>query len=71
MVKQPKTAEKSRPPGRPWGSAIGLLAGCSVALAGIVLGLEPETVALRSIVGGVVVGFVVSVSCSLVRQWSS
>ena len=71
MSTKGKAPSSGKSRARPWGSAIGLLTGCFVALAGVALGFEPETVALRAVVGSFVVGIVVSIACSLVRQWSA
>lgn len=47
---------KKKPPPRPWGRIIALLAGCGITLIGIVCGLEPDVIVLRALSGGAVMG---------------
>ena len=48
----------SRP--QPWGLAIGLLAGCIIAIIGIAVGVRPETVLVRASIGASIVAVAVS-----------
>jgi hypothetical protein len=43
--------------GQPWGLAVGLLAACLYTLLGVLAGHQPETILVRSAVGGGLIGF--------------
>jgi hypothetical protein len=47
---------------RNWGAACAVLTASAVTLIGIVIGLEPETILLRTTVSGAAVGIVVSLT---------
>lgn len=44
-----------------WGAALGLLAGCGITLIGVALNLPPDVILLRALLGGCIIGGVVSV----------
>lgn len=44
-----------------WGAALGLLAGCGITLIGVALNLPPDVILLRALLGGCIIGSVVSV----------
>lgn len=67
MVNKSKTAAVPANPRPAWGLAAGLLTGCAVTLLGVMLQLEPETILLRSVLGGAVAGMLVSVITSSLR----
>ena len=41
---------------QPWGKIVGLLAGCTATLIGVVRGLAPETIVVRALGAAVLLG---------------
>ena len=57
-----QTTTSTQASGRPsWGPAWGLLTGCGITLVGVSLNLQPETILIRSIIGGSLVALLAAV----------
>lgn len=55
------TKHHRHPMQQPWGLATGLLAGCVITLIGVLLDLQPDTILLRALLGGSLIGGLTSV----------
>ena len=53
---------------QPWGRLSGLLAAAGAMLIGVLRNLNPDTILLRAVISGVVVGAVVELLSRFLRQ---
>ena len=49
-----------------WGTALGVLAASGTTLCGTIIGLEPETILLRALVAGGLVGLGIQLTAAMV-----